>query len=134
MPTSVLVWLALLLPAVPGALNPQVTQQTIGSTVCVSGWTKTIRPSAGYTSGLKRRQILQLGYRDTNPAHYEEDHLVPLELGGAPRGPRNLWPEPHTQSALSDPYENRLHRQLCAGQISLAQGRRLIVQFKRTRG
>src|SRR5216683_2609243 len=27
------------------------------------------------------------------PAHYEEDHLVSLELGGHPRDPRNLWPE-----------------------------------------
>ncbi|MGW4529241.1 hypothetical protein [Amycolatopsis sp. NPDC004378] len=28
----------------PGALNPDVTQASIGSTICVSGWTATIRP------------------------------------------------------------------------------------------
>ena len=30
------------------------------------------------------------------PSHYQEDHLVPLELGGAPRDKRNLWPEPNS--------------------------------------
>jgi DNA-binding CsgD family transcriptional regulator len=33
----------------PGAYNPAVTQATIGRTICVSGWTATIRPSSSYT-------------------------------------------------------------------------------------
>jgi hypothetical protein len=28
----------------PGALNPKVTQATIGTTICVRGWTQTVRP------------------------------------------------------------------------------------------
>jgi hypothetical protein len=28
-----------------------------------------------------------------NPKDYEEDHLISLELGGAPRDPKNLWPQ-----------------------------------------
>jgi hypothetical protein len=28
-------------------------------------------------------------------ACYEEDHLIPLEDGGGPTDPRNLWPEPY---------------------------------------
>ena len=28
----------------PGSLNPDVTQATIGSTICVRGWTATVRP------------------------------------------------------------------------------------------
>ncbi|MBV8598859.1 MAG: hypothetical protein JO017_08565, partial [Actinobacteria bacterium] len=28
----------------PGATNPDVTQATIGSTICVRGWTATVRP------------------------------------------------------------------------------------------
>ena len=28
----------------PGMLNPEVTPATIGSTICVHGWTQTIRP------------------------------------------------------------------------------------------
>ncbi len=42
---------------------------------------------------------IEYGYADRNPAHYQEDHLVPLELGGAPRDPRNLWPQPNDGDA-----------------------------------
>ena len=37
----------------PGALNPAVTQATIGSTICVPGYTKTIRPPVSYTDALR---------------------------------------------------------------------------------
>jgi hypothetical protein len=78
----------------PGALNPAVTQATIGSTICVRGWTRTIRPSQQYTSALKRQQLREFGYMDRRMGEYEEDHLVPPGLGKAPYDPRNLWPEP----------------------------------------
>src|SRR5438270_13269006 len=38
----------------PGALNPAVTQATIHQTICVSGYTKTIRPSVPEATRLKR--------------------------------------------------------------------------------
>src|SRR5947209_3037701 len=82
----------------PGALNPDVTQSTIGSTICVSGWTATIRPSTSYTNKLKVQGIADYGYTDTSLSDYEEDHFLPLELGGAPKDPKNLWPEPHSGS------------------------------------
>ncbi len=41
----------------PGALNPEVTQATIGTTICVRGWTQTVRPPQAYTLALKRQQI-----------------------------------------------------------------------------
>jgi hypothetical protein len=75
----------------------------------VSGWTKTIRPPASYTDALKVKQMQE--YHETGgPSGYEEDHLIPLELGGAPRNPKNLWPEPHTESKVSDPLETALKR------------------------
>ena len=37
----------------PGATNPDVTQDNINNTICVSGWTKTIRPTTKYTNDLK---------------------------------------------------------------------------------
>ncbi len=43
----------------PGAINPDVTQANIGSTVCVRGWTKTVRPPASHTNRLKKFQIRQ---------------------------------------------------------------------------
>ncbi len=113
----------------PGAINPAVTQATIGATICVSGWTATIRPSTSYTTPLKIRQISEYGYADTSTASYEEDHLIPLELGGAPSDPANLWPEPYTATTadgrdvgarVKDSLENSLKKAVCAGTLSLS--------------
>lgn len=59
----------------PGTIDPSITKENIQSTVCVKGYTKTVRPPASYTNTLKKRQMRQYGYADTNPKHYEEDHL-----------------------------------------------------------
>ncbi|MFJ8628094.1 hypothetical protein ACIRD3_35390 [Kitasatospora sp. NPDC093550] len=113
----------------PGAYNPDVTQDTIGQTICVSGWTATVRPPTSYTNPLKVRQIAAYGYADTSTADYEEDHLVPLELGGAPRDPANLWPEPRygSQPAQSkDSVETKLKNAVCRGQVGLDDARAAI--------
>ena len=96
----------------PGALNPRVRQSTIKKTICKSGWTTKIRPPVSYTNALKIKQMVL--YEETgSPSEYEEDHFIPLELGGAPRNPKNLWPEPRSQSKLSDPLETSLKRKVC---------------------
>jgi hypothetical protein len=113
----------------PGATNPDVTQSTIDSTICVSGWTATVRPPTSYTNALKKQGIADYGYSDTSMADYEEDHLIPLELGGAPRDPRNLWPEPHAgakNSYSKDAIENKLKTAVCNGQVTLAAARNAI--------
>ncbi|MDH6577424.1 hypothetical protein [Kitasatospora sp. MAP5-34] len=113
----------------PGAVNPSVTQSTINSTICVSGWTGTVRPPTSYTNKLKVQQIIAYGYSDTNPSDYEEDHFIPLELGGAPRDPRNLWPEPHSgvgTSGQKDAVENALKRAVCSGRVELAPAQNAI--------
>jgi hypothetical protein len=48
----------------------------------------------------------RLGYADQNPPHYEDDHLISLELGGAPYSKKNLWPRPWSQAHKKDPREN----------------------------
>ncbi|MEV7355384.1 hypothetical protein [Kitasatospora sp. NPDC091276] len=114
----------------PGAYNPDVTQATIGQTICVSGWTSTVRPPTSYTNALKAQQIAQYGYADTNLSDYEEDHFVPLELGGAPRDPRNLWPEPRygDQTATGkDGVETKLKNAVCKGKVGLDDARSAIV-------
>ncbi|WP_107481339.1 hypothetical protein [Streptomyces malaysiense] len=113
----------------PGAYNPDVTQSTIGSTICVSGWTSTVRPSTSYTNALKAQGIIDYGYSDTNMSDYEEDHLVPLELGGSPKDPTNLWPEPHYGSPTAytkDGVETRLKNAVCDGRITLSAARSAI--------
>ena len=110
--------------AVPAAmLNPAVTQATIGQTICVAGWTATIRPPASYTTALKVRQLAAMHAADQNPADYEEDHDIPLELGGSPRDPSNLWPQPWPQARVKDAEENRLHAAVCAASVTLDAAR-----------
>jgi len=117
----------------PGVLNPDVTQATIGETICVRGWTRTIRPPTGYTTALKRRQLREYGLRGP-PDDYQEDHLISLELGGHPTDPRNLWPEPYPRAARVDAVENDLNAQVCAGTLGLAEAQRTESALKHEHG
>ena len=119
----------------PGATNPAVTPATFRATICVAGWTATVRPPSSYTTALKREQIAAYGYSDARLADYEEDHLIPLELGGAPADPANLWPEPYAVSLadgtpdgarVKDQLEDRLHDLVCTGALGLATAQREI--------
>jgi hypothetical protein len=95
-------------------LNPAVTETTIRSTICVSGWTARVRPPTSYTEPLKLGQMA--AERLTGPASaYEEDHRVPLELGGSPADPQNLSPEAHPGSYTKDAAENTARAQVCGG-------------------
>jgi hypothetical protein len=113
----------------PGATDPRVTQDTLTGTVCVAGYTKTVRPPASYTDAIKRDQMRAYGFTGA-PADYEEDHLIPLALGGHPTDPRNLWPQARRsiggRAEDKDQIEDALHRDLCAGRITLADAQRRI--------
>ena len=109
----------------PGALNPAVTQATVARTICVSGWTDTVRPSESITEPEKLESMA--AYDDRGSAYgYEYDHLVSLELGGAVNDARNLWPEPGASPNPKDAIENALHRMVCDGQLQLAGAQRII--------
>jgi hypothetical protein len=110
----------------PGALNPAVTQATIDRTICVEGWTATVRPPESTTEQEKAASMA--AYGDTGSlGDYEYDHFVPLELGGATNDPRNLWPEPGGSPNPKDAVEDQLRQEVCNGQISLALAQREIV-------
>lgn len=105
-----------------GDIDPRVTQDNIQQTICVKGYTQTVRPPVAYTNQLKMKQIIEYGYTDTNPKDYEEDHLISLELGGSPTSEANLWPESYTSTPTArdkDKVENYLHAQVCSGKMSL---------------
>jgi Protein of unknown function (DUF3761) len=117
----------------PGATNPSVTQASIGRTICVTGWTSTIRPSSSVTTALKVAQLAsRYAYKgDTTTGDYEEDHLISLELGGAPSAEANLWPEPYGSpegARVKDVVENKLHTLVCGGTITLATAQRAIAR------
>ncbi|HEX4563207.1 MAG TPA: hypothetical protein VH115_02030 [Solirubrobacteraceae bacterium] len=115
----------------PGALNPVVTQSTVGATICRPGWTRTVRPDVSITEPEKLASMRAYGER-ASPSRFEYDHLVPLELGGAPNDARNLWPEPDYAGSMGfyrnpkDELENALKRMVCDGRVSLSAAQRAI--------
>jgi hypothetical protein len=95
------------------------------SQLCPIAHTRQIRPPASYTDELKREQMR--AYSETGSARdYEEDHLIPLELGGAPGDPANLWPEPHPSPNEKDEVEAAAHDAVCAGELSLRDAQQRI--------
>ena len=117
----------------PGVLNPDVTQATIAATICTRGWTATVRPPAEYTNALKLEQMR--AYGETGPpSGYQEDHLISLELGGDPRDPRNLWPEPYPRAAAVDQIENQLNAAVCSHTLSLHDAQERESELKHTHG
>lgn len=107
----------------PGAIDPRVKQNNIYTTICRSGYTSKVRPPVSYTNALKISQIAAWGLPGTK-LNYEEDHLIPLSIGGAPRDPRNLWPEPWKGSLNAvekDDVEFKVYRAVCDRKVTLAQ-------------
>ena len=117
----------------PGALNPDVKQNTIKKTVCVPNWTDTVRPPTSYTNKLKVQGIADYGFKDKTLGHYEEDHLIPLAVGGSPRSPKNLWPERYKGkfgARVKDKLERYLHDRVCDGTVRLSKARRAFRNWK----
>jgi hypothetical protein len=145
----------------PGATNPDVDADApaYARTICRAGWTATVRPPTEYTNAVKRWQLLgdptgreratvaRISTRDPaqvrvgvygryaggGVADYEEDHLIPLALGGAPGDPANLWPEWDASPNPKDTVETAAKRWVCNAAAGdrpdrLATARRLVVQ------
>ena len=105
----------------PGSINPSVNQNNIKNTICVPGFSKTIRPPVSYTNPLKVNLMYSYGFTDSR-VNYELDHLIPLSIGGNPKSVTNLWPEPgygQHNFHIKDRFENYLYRSVCNGKINL---------------
>jgi hypothetical protein len=117
----------------PGALNPAVDQADIASTICARGWSSSVRPPESVTEPEKLASMRAYGIAG-DASEFEYDHLVPLELGGAPNDPRNLWPELNYPAAggyflnPKDHLEDALNRLVCDGQMQLARAQQLIAR------
>ena len=108
----------------PGAVNDTLDERALLGACHQKGWTRAYRPPVSFTNGLKRLQMRQYGYQDRDPHDYEEDHLIPLCLGGASQDPHNLWPQPRTgqhDAKQKDQLEAKLCRLVCDGRVPLAQ-------------
>jgi len=115
----------------PGSLNPSVTQATIGSTICTSGWTSGVRPAESVSEPEKIADMAAYGDHGRT-SEFEYDHQVPLELGGAVNDPHNLWPEPDYRVRdgfylnPKDHLERALNRLVCDERMSLSEAQHLI--------
>lgn len=120
----------------PGAIDTAVTQADVGSTICRSGYSSSVRPPESMTEAAKYRSMAAYD-APGSVSRYEYDHLVPLELGGS-SDVRNLWPQPNAGSPsqfdtsdsfginAKDGVENRLHDAVCSGQVALTAAQRAI--------
>jgi hypothetical protein len=103
--------------------------------ICSIKWGKDERH---VNEAMKKQAFSLYGYTGNDdprcvPAgkrHCEIDHLVSRELGGADEV-INLWPQAYGTSpwnaVLKDKLENRLHKEMCAGNITLKKSREMLV-------
>ncbi len=105
-----------------GAIDPSVTQGNIQKTICVSGYTKRVRPPTSYTNPIKIQLLAMAGIDASHASEYELDHIIPLAVGGAPRAVENLQLQPWegTDGAKrKDRIEFKLQCLVCSGQVTL---------------
>lgn len=113
----------------PGATNPAISQEQYLELCHSKNWTRPYRPSVSFTNSLKKLHMTRYGYRLADIHSYEEDHLVPLCLAGAPQAPANLWPQPlfgEWSAVRKDALEAKLCRLACEGKIRLEDAQREI--------
>jgi len=114
----------------PGSFNPAVTPSNLRQTICVPGWTKTVRPPDSNTEPVKTEAMRAYGQDPSARSTTELDHLVPLELGGSD-DVTNLWPEPtdlpgHGVNNTKDTVEHALNKAVCSGKVDLNAARAAI--------
>lgn len=106
--------------ATPGVVDAQLTKEKLCDPAFHTGTVRNV------TQSQKVRACRAYGITEGCPGKgYELDHLVSIELGGA-NDDGNLWPQPvdgpgvvgyHTKDVV----ENRAHRAVCAGDLTLAE-------------
>jgi hypothetical protein len=101
-----------------------ITQANIDTTICRPGWTHTVRPPVWYTQRLKREQLPPWA----SLHDYEEDHVIPLALGGHPYDPRNLRPQRWPEAKKKDGEELELHQAVCHHHITLRKAQEQIIR------
>jgi hypothetical protein len=118
-------------PAItPGAINPNVTQTNIQSTICAKSYKKPALTPVSFRNNLKLKQIKAYGYTDQNLNHYDEDYLVPIILGGNPMDPHNLWPQAlkgQWNAEKKDRLELEIYSLVCLNVIPLEEAQSLFI-------
>lgn len=102
-------------------LTPGAVLTTDVQTICAPGYSGNTRN----VSSSEKRQVAE-EYNYTGPGSgVEYDHLISLELGGS-NDVTNLWPQPIAEAHVKDRLEDYLHKQVCAGNMSLQDAQQRI--------
>ena len=108
----------------PGAMRDDLTVTQI----CKIKWGKDAR---AVTASMKKTVFVSYGFPKLNRDERcpcEIDHLVSRELGGADVI-ANLWPQLYRgpwNAHMKDRLENRLHKELCAGNLKLEEAHAML--------
>lgn len=126
--TIILLVLQLALPNLD--LTPGVIRGLTSATVCTTRWgldrrhvTEAMKREVARHYGIRRSSVVAAG----KGRCCEWDHLIPRELGGAD-AVANLWPQQWADAHKKDRLENWLHREVCAGRLTLEAAQREIVE------
>lgn len=109
-------------------LNKSVREETLPETICMRGYTRTIRPPAHVTNTIKYEMLRKNGYSISAMHDFILDHKIPLSLGGAPNDLRNFMLQTEDESRDKDRVELCLAKTVCSGQISLDEAQKVIWQ------
>jgi hypothetical protein len=108
------------LVATPGATDPKATAKKLCDPNFHTGTVRNV------TESEKKAVCREYGITSGCPGKgYEIDHLISLEIGGA-NDISNLWPQPAPSYHVKDVLENRLHKEVCQGDMSLEQAQTCI--------
>lgn len=111
------------LPGEPGAIAT-----TDAATVCMPGYASSVRPRGYEWREIKNALYLRAGVPRGRRFGLVSDHIVPLELGGAPSNMENLWLQPYGDAHAKDRVENTLHILVCDGRMSLTEAQMRIAR------
>jgi hypothetical protein len=100
------------------ACSPGAVLTTDIKTICKVGYTATVR---NVSTATKKKVFQEYDIPYSEHSNYEVDHIISLEIGGS-NDISNLFPESytiHNGARVKDTFENYLHKQVCAGKISI---------------
>jgi hypothetical protein len=113
-----------------GMLDPRVTQQSVGETICRPGYADTVAPPFSELMEYKDQLLAERGIDTEDGLAFALDRRVPIVLGGAPNAPANLdllpWAGQQGERRKARAAV-MLKRCVCEGKLSLAQAQNAIV-------
>ena len=111
-------------------LDQRVTQQSVGETICRSGYADAVAPPFSELMEYKDQLLAERGIDTDDGLAFALDRHVPIVLGGSPNAPANLdllpWAGPQGERRKARAAV-MLKRCVCEGKLSLAQAQAAIV-------